>query len=69
MLKKTQNPKRILLVLVVLSGAISFYLSYGFSNGRGARFIAKLFETTPERFAFFSMPTRAWEFALGAFVF
>ena len=69
LLKKTQNPKRILLVLVVLSGVISFYLSYGFSNGRGARFIAKLFETTPERFAFFSMPTRAWEFALGALVF
>lgn len=69
LLKKIQNPKRILLVLVVVSGAISFYLSYVFSNGRGSRFIAKLFETTPERFAFFSMPTRAWEFALGAFVF
>ena len=69
LLKTTRNPKRNLSVLVVLSGTVSFYLSYGFSNGRGARFVARLFETTPERFAFFSMPTRAWEFALGVLVF
>jgi peptidoglycan/LPS O-acetylase OafA/YrhL len=69
LLKKTRNPKRNLSVLVVSAGMVSFYLSYGFSNGRGARFVARLFETTPERFAFFSMPTRAWEFALGVLVF
>ncbi len=47
LLNKTRNPKRNLSVLVVLAGMVSFYLSYGFSNGRGARFVARLFETTP----------------------
>lgn len=52
------------LVTFVL-GFLSFLLCYGLSVGRASRLIAEKFQTTPEVVAFFSMPTRVWEFAAG----
>lgn len=60
-LKKSVDFTKLLIVLLVFSAVFSFVISTIFSYG--LRLIP-----LPTRFAFFSMPTRAWEFIAGALI-
>jgi peptidoglycan/LPS O-acetylase OafA/YrhL len=63
--RKGVNALNFLSLVTFVIGLLSFLLCYGLSVGRASRLIAEIFETTPEVVAFFSMPTRVWEFAAG----
>jgi peptidoglycan/LPS O-acetylase OafA/YrhL len=49
-------------------GMVSFIGNILLSNGRISVYVSEYFHTTPERFAFFMMPTRVWEFFAGAII-
>ena len=65
---KHKNYFRILASILFSFGIISFSGSVLLSNGRGSIYINEHFLSTPERFAFFMMPTRVWEFFVGALI-
>lgn len=50
---------------VALASGVSFAGSYLLSIGRGSMLMARWLGTTPDRVAFFSPATRAWEFGVG----
>ena len=63
---RTGARARTLLAWAVLIGSVvSFSGSYLLSAGRGSRLMDRLLGTTPDRVAFFSPATRAWEFGVG----
>ena len=63
-----KNYFRILAFVLISIGIISFSGSVLLSNGRASIYINEHFHSTPERFAFFMMPTRVWEFFVGALI-
>ncbi len=63
--RKSGGALKFLSLTTLIIGLLSFLLCYGLSIGRASRLIAEKFQTTPEVVAFFSMPTRVWEFASG----
>ena len=67
--KKSGSALNVLSLITLIIGFLSFLLCYGLSDGRASRLIAEIFQTTPEVVAFFSMPTRVWEFAAGIFAY
>ncbi|WP_298043372.1 acyltransferase family protein [uncultured Citricoccus sp.] len=58
--KRRWDPMKLLVGLVVLIGTASFVLSLATSMGETLGFVRN-----PVQFAFYMMPTRAWEFAVG----
>lgn len=67
--QKLMSFQKLITIIIVIFGVLSFCLSFVTSIGRGSQIILEVFKTTPERLAFFSMPTRAWEFAVGILSF
>jgi peptidoglycan/LPS O-acetylase OafA/YrhL len=57
--------RAVLGVGVLAASGISLTASHLLSAGRGSQIMDRLVGTTPERFAFFSPATRAWEFGAG----
>ena len=62
--KRTSIQPRVLVALVLGAGSVlSLALSIAFSNGNGLGILG-----APERMAFYSTPTRIWEFAAGVLI-
>jgi peptidoglycan/LPS O-acetylase OafA/YrhL len=57
--------RTVLGVGVLAASGVSLTASHLLSAGRGSQIMDHLVGTTPERFAFFSPATRAWEFGAG----
>ena len=57
--------RTVLGVGVLAASGVSLTASHLLSAGRGSQIMDRLVSTTPERFAFFSPATRAWEFGAG----
>jgi len=63
--KVSTHPRRVVAVVLLIVGTVSFAGSYVLSYGLGSQVLLRLVRTSPDRFAFFSMPTRVWEFTFG----
>ena len=63
---KHRNRKSVLGTVLIGLGALSFLGNVILSSGSGTQIISQYFQTSPERFAFFMMPTRVWEFVIGS---
>ena len=65
---KSKHCFQILAITLFSIGIVSFLGNILLSNGRISVYIYEHFHSTPERFAFFMMPTRVWEFFAGAII-
>ncbi|MFA5774830.1 MAG: acyltransferase family protein [Ilumatobacteraceae bacterium] len=64
--KRSSRSTTYVLASLMTVGFFSFLGCVALSNGRGSEFIADKFHTTSENFAFYMMPSRMWEFCVGA---
>lgn len=62
-----RSPHVRVLLLVAVTGISLFSLlgSISLTFGRGSQLIADIFQTTPQNFSFYMMPSRMWEFCVG----
>ena len=62
---RNRNHTSVLTIVLIGLGTLSFVGNVLLSSGSGEQFISQYFQTSPERFAFFMMPSRVWEFVIG----
>ena len=62
-----RSPHARILLLIAVTGIalLSLLGSIALTYGRGSQLIADKFQTTPQNFSFYMMPSRMWEFYVG----
>jgi peptidoglycan/LPS O-acetylase OafA/YrhL len=63
--RRNLNSRVLLLIAVTGISLLSLLGSISLTYGRGSQLIADIFQTTPQNFSFYMMPTRMWEFCVG----